>query len=105
MQSKESEFFKEINPGYDRRVYNTFINSAILPSGTINREFNTMDMFPTTLASMGVTIEGNRLGLGQNLFSGEPTLAEKYGQEKVNEELNRNSSFWNNFTKDIVIEK
>lgn len=104
MQSKESNFFTEINPQYDRRVYNAFLNSAVLPVNTVNREFNTMDMLPTTLASMGVTIEGNRLGLGQNLFSGEPTLAETYGHEYVNEELNRKSAFWDNFTKSIVTE-
>ena len=35
-----------------------------------------MDMFPTTLASLGAVIDGDRLGLGTNLFSDKPTLAE-----------------------------
>ena len=34
-----------------------------------NRDFSTLDFFPTTLASLGVQIEGDRLGLGTNLFS------------------------------------
>ena len=37
-------------------------------------------MFPTTLAAMGFEIEGERLGLGTNLFSRVPTLCEKMGK-------------------------
>lgn len=104
MQSSKSDFFAEINPKYDRRVYNAFLNSVVSTAETKKREFNTMDMFPTTLASMGVIIKGNKLGLGTNLLSGEPTLTEQYGHEKINEELNMKSSFWENFTKGIVID-
>ena len=39
-----------------------------------------MDLFPTTLSSMGVEIEGNKLGLGTDLFSNEETLMEKLGE-------------------------
>lgn len=77
-----------------RKVYNAFINSQIQPVQEKNRKFTTMDIFPTTLASIGVKIEGDRLGLGTNLFSGEQTLAEKYGYEKMFEELNKKSVFY-----------
>ena len=43
------------------------------------RIYSEMDLFPTTIASLGFKIEGNRLGLGTNLFSKEETLLEKYG--------------------------
>jgi phosphoglycerol transferase len=43
-----------------------------------------MDMFPTTLAALGVEIEGDKLGIGVNLFSDKQTLAEKYGIETLN---------------------
>ncbi len=79
----------------DRKVYNAFINSAIAPVKQKNRKFTTMDFFPTTLASLGVTIEGERLGLGTNLFSSRETLAEEYGYERVFDELNRPSNFYN----------
>jgi phosphoglycerol transferase len=59
-----------------------------------NREFGTFDMFPTTLAAMGATIEGNRLGLGTNLFSTEKTLTEIYGFERLDEELSLRSDFY-----------
>ena len=55
-----------------------------------------MDLFPTTLASLGVEIEGDRLGLGTNLFSGKETLIEKYGLDYVNKEVLKNSSYYNN---------
>ena len=37
-----------------------------------------MDMFPTTLASLGAVIDGDRV-IGTNLFSDKPTLAEELG--------------------------
>ena len=61
-----------------------------------NREFSTLDMFPTTLASLGVKIKGDRLGLGTNLFSGKETLIEKYGYDYVNEEVLKEAEFYNN---------
>ena len=52
-------------------------------------------MFPTTLASMGIEIEGDRLGLGVNLFSDQPTLIQEYGIDQLNEELSSKSTFYN----------
>lgn len=53
-------------------------------------------MFPTILASMGVEIEDDRLGIGTNLFSETPTVYEEYGFEYVNNELEKKSEFMNN---------
>ena len=88
------DYFKDEN--YERTVYNLFINSAVNTNDIYNRQFSTLDLFPTTLASLGVEIEGNKLALGTNLFSGEDTLIEKYGYEKVNEEFKLKSTFYNN---------
>ena len=69
---------------YDRPIYNCIINSVATPySDTTNRTFTSLDMFPTTLAAMGFEIEGERLGLGTNLFSPVPTLCEKNGGGKT----------------------
>ena len=54
-----------------------------------------MDIFPSTLAALGAEIEGDRLGLGVNLFSGVPTLAEEYGYDYMFEELSKTSQFYN----------
>jgi Phosphoglycerol transferase and related proteins, alkaline phosphatase superfamily len=79
-----------------RKVYNVFINTNETPVNMKNRKFTTLDMYPTVLASMGVKIEGERLGIGTNLFSGVPTLAEKYGYEELFAELNKKSRFYDN---------
>lgn len=60
-----------------------------------NRSFSTLDLFPTTLSALGVSIEGNRLGLGTNLFSEEMTLMEKLGFDEFSNELSKTSSFYN----------
>ncbi len=78
----------------DHHLYNVFLNAAVTPKNAKNRIFSAVDMFPTTLAAMGVKIKGNRLGLGVNLFSGEKTLPEIYGLDRVNEELTHYSAFY-----------
>lgn len=102
----QTEFYENhVDEGYERTVYNTFINSAIPDKNSKNRQFSTLDIFPTVLASIGAEIEGERLGLGTNLFSGEPTLIEKYGYEKVNDELSKRSNYYNmHLLKDNYIE-
>lgn len=74
-----------------RRWLNVFINAqgadGLDASITKNRNFASVDMFPTILAAMGCTIPDNRLGFGVNLFSGEKTLCERYSEEYLNQEL------------------
>ena len=91
----DPEFLKDINQDYTRTVYNCFINSAVQPQKEKQRLFGTFDMFPTTLAAMGVKIEGERLGMGTNLFSATPTLTERYGHTVLDGELQKKSLFYN----------
>lgn len=88
-----------LNNNYKRTVYNTIINAdcTYKENVTENRDFSTMDMFPTTLAALGVQIDGNRLGLGTNLFSGQKTLPEKLGRGYINQELKKNDKEYNGF--------
>lgn len=78
-----------------RKVYNAFINAAAEPVQEKNRKFTTLDMFPTALAAMGVEIEGDRLGIGTNLFSEKQTLPEEYGYDVLFKELGKKSEFYN----------
>ena len=78
---------------YKRTIYNTFINSSVESDNT-KREFTTLDLFPTTLASIGAEIENNKLGLGVNLYSNEKTLVEKYSLDYVNDELTKKSNYY-----------
>ena len=83
-----------------RRIYNLFINSSVEEKNTTNRVFNTMDFFPTTIASLGAEIEGDRLGLGTNLYSNKKTLLEEYGYKEYTKEIKKNSKYYkNNFIK------
>lgn len=97
--SMNVDFFENIE-STDRKVYNCIIN-ALQPKAKeriYNRNFSTMDMFPTILASMGVTIEGERLGLGTNLFSDKETLAERIVD--FDAELKKYSSF---YTQNFIV--
>lgn len=81
---------------YVRTIYNAFINSSVTAERQNERLFSVLDMYPSTLAAMGVQIEGDRLGLGTNLFSGQPTLVEQYGNiDSLNEELSKQSKYYN----------
>lgn len=85
---------RNIDPAFPRNIYNCFINSQVQPVQSKNRIATTVDMFPTTLAALGCTIEGDRLALGTNLFSTTPTLAEEMGLGMFNLEAGKNSSFF-----------
>lgn len=78
----------------ERRIYNTILNSKIDTECSKERDFNTFDFFPTTLASLGANIEGERLGLGTNLFSCKKTISEKYGAEYINAEILKSSFYY-----------
>lgn len=98
----QSNFFElEEGQEYDKKVVNVIINPAVETYNT-SRIYSTFDLYPTTLAALGAKIEGDRLALGSNLFSDEPTLIEKYGLEYVNNELMKTSKFYDN---NILISK
>jgi phosphoglycerol transferase len=85
---------RNVAEDYDRTVYNCIINSPVAEQNSKNRQFVAADMFPTTLAAIGCEIEGERLGLGTNLFSGKPTLAEEMGMEAFDAELTKTSDYY-----------
>ncbi len=91
--SMNIDFFDHVKEN-DRKIYNCFINAS-LPTSEIRslfRKFSTMDMFPTILVAMGAKIEGERLGLGTNLFSDRDTLAEEL--MGFDDELNKYSNYY-----------
>lgn len=93
--SMDSEYIeRNVDSDYVRRTYNCFINPVIDSEYTKNRDFCTMDMFPTILAAIGCDIEGDRLGLGTNLFSGKETLIEEMGYKAFERELSKASEYY-----------
>jgi phosphoglycerol transferase len=85
----DSDYCAEIDQegNYDRRVFTAYINAAAYAQNQQERTYSTFDNFPTTLAALGVQIDGDRLGLGKQ------TLLEKFGKSKVNAELKKKSEF------------
>ncbi|WP_172119773.1 LTA synthase family protein [Actinomyces faecalis] len=97
--SMDDQYFarKDIPSDYGRTVLNIIVNPAPgveAARGTTNRQFTSLDLFPTTLAAAGVEIKGDMLGLGVNMFSSTPTLAERDGIEVVMENLKAPSRFY-----------
>ena len=88
----DGDFCNELAEDYERKTYTVYINSAIEPEEPEwTRDYTTFDQYPTTLASLGIEIQGNRLGLGTNLFSSRQTLTEKYGRAYVKAEVQKES--------------
>ena len=103
--SMDKNFFTDMDKSYLRTTFNLIINPAeglldIPQERRFNRWWFNGDMFPTMLASIGVKIEGERLGVGTNLFSDMPTLLEENGEGKagwdaVNEGFSYKSDMYN----------
>ena len=92
--SMDKDYFNNISDKYQRTVFNEIINSPIQPENAKNRQFTTFDLYPTTLAALGVEIEGNRLGLGTNLFSGTKTVPERLGYQNFEDEVTKKSDYY-----------
>ena len=86
----DSDFCEDVDEDYTRKVYTTYIN-AEEDALSSRRVYTTFDNFPTTLGALGVQIEGDRLGLGTNLFSSTQTLVERYGIDMEESELKKKS--------------
>ncbi len=100
--SMAKKFFEGLDgiKKYHRSCYNLIINPAgdlgeLPEERRFSRDWAVFDMFPTVLASIGVEIEGDRLGIGTNLFSDRDTVFEEFGVDYVNDELVKRSNFYN----------
>lgn len=93
--SMDKKFFKDFDPNYERTISNLIINAPIETDNVTNRQFAPFDMYPTILATLGVEINGDRLGLGTNLYSDKKTLIEEQGLDTVNSGLGDNSNYFN----------
>ncbi len=93
--SMDNQYFaRNVEEGYERHVYNCIINAPVTAHNAKNRVFTPMDMFPTTLAAIGCSIEGDRLGIGTNLFSERSTLAEELGLDYLNAQISKHSDYY-----------
>jgi hypothetical protein len=89
----DQAYYKDAPSGYQRKTYVTVVNSA-KEEPAAERSYCTLDLFPTTLSAMGCTIDGDRLGLGTDLYSDTPTLTEKLGKDAFNYQLGLRSDYY-----------
>ena len=104
----DRDFCKDVPSDYQRKAYISVINSPAKMDDSVRgryRNYSTFDMFPTTLAAMGVEIAGNKLGLGVNLYSGKKTLIEQYGLKTCQKEMDMPSKFMEDMSGIKVTEK
>ena len=101
----DSDFCEDVPEDYIRKVYTTYINAGTENEWNTYRTYTTFDNFPTTLASLGVSIEGERLGLGTNLFSSKETLSEVFGYERESQEISKRSALIDELTSGIAQEE
>ena len=87
----DADYCEDISEEYERKTYVSYINAPVENKTDITREYATLDLFPTTLAALGAEIDGNRLGLGTNLFSSDQTLTERFGIDQMDKELRKKS--------------
>lgn len=92
--SMDNEYFSEWSDDYERTIFNLYLNTEKKPIRDTNRLFTPLDLYPTTLSAMGVGIEGDRLGLGVDLFSDEYTIGEEIGLENLSNELLKRSKYY-----------
>ncbi len=100
----QNEYYNDY-PDYNRTIYNAFINSVNDTTNNKNREFSSLDLYPTILSSIGAKIEGNKLGFGVNLFSDEKTMIEILGKEIFDTELLKYSKYYKEqILKDVLLD-
>lgn len=92
--SMQDSFFNK-RGAKNRYVYGCIINPIKMTDNNKNRIFTSLDSYPTIVSAIGGEIDGDRLGLGVNLFSDNKTLAEEYGLKYLDEELKKKSVFYN----------
>ncbi|MDO4490421.1 MAG: GBS Bsp-like repeat-containing protein [Lachnospiraceae bacterium] len=100
----DNDFCDGVAEDYRRSVFYTVINAPVERETQDRRTICTFDNFPTTLAALGVEIEGNRLGLGTNLYSAEPTLLERNTIEETNTGLQQQSQLMDSMLSGIRVE-
>ncbi|MDO4466260.1 MAG: sulfatase-like hydrolase/transferase [Bacillota bacterium] len=83
--------------GYNRKAYYTIINSAQEMQRKDARQVCTYDFFPTTLASLGIRFDSDRLAFGTNLYGTADTICEEMGFATFNDKISVRSDYYINY--------
>lgn len=98
--SMDSLINQSVGLDFPRKTYFCIINGPT-PLQNSNRQFTTLDIFPTTLEAMNIDVKGDRLGLGTSLYGARPTLIEEKGFDWLNTQIaHRSMRFEEEILKD-----
>lgn len=81
-----------------QKIERKLLNVLIANKKTKQRHFSSLDIMPTVIEAADISSKSSKIGLGVSLFDEtQKTLIERYGLDKLNEQLQKNSHVYESF--------
>ena len=84
-------------PVSDSLYWTNFIINSAVNTPVRERQYSSLDMFPTLLEAMGFKLENHSAGLGRSLYSDSLTMLELYGRQTLDSLLRERSIQYDEF--------
>lgn len=84
-------------PFSDSLYWTNFIINSAVTTPVRERQYSSLDMFPTLLESMGFNLKNRSAGLGRSLYSDSLTMLELYGRKTLDSLLRERSIQYDKF--------
>ncbi|MBO4713017.1 MAG: LTA synthase family protein [Fibrobacter sp.] len=84
-------------PVSDSLYWTNFIINSAVTTPVRERQYSSLDMFPTLLEAMGFELENRSAGLGRSLYSDSLTMLELYGRQTLDSLLRERSIQYDEF--------
>ena len=84
-------------PVSDSLYWTNFIVNSAVNTPVRERQYSSLDMFPTLLEAMGFKLEKHSAGLGRSLYSDSLTMLELYGRQTLDSLLRERSIQYDEF--------
>lgn len=81
----------------DSLYWTNFIINSAVTTPVRERQYSSLDMFPTLLEAMGFKLEKRSAGLGRSLYSDSLTMLELYGRQTLDSLLRERSIQYDEF--------
>jgi phosphoglycerol transferase len=81
----------------DSLYWTNFIINSAVTTPVRERQYSSLDMFPTLLEAMGFKLENRGAGLGRSLYSDSLTMLELYGRKMLDSLLRERSIQYDEF--------
>ena len=84
-------------PVSDSLYWTNFIINSVINTPVRERQYSSLDMFPTLLEAMGFKLQNRSAGLGRSLYSDSLTMLELYGRHTLDSLLRERSIQYDEF--------